>query len=93
MITILLEHGADRTIPDIKGVLPYEVANELGYAQCREMLKEPPPPIMLASVSASFPFLEFLKVILSILGCRLFISFNLDSLGVPCNNQGPACLD
>lgn len=38
-------------IPDLKGRLPYEAAHEHGYAVCREMLKEPPPPIMLASVS------------------------------------------
>lgn len=39
-------------IPDLKGVLPFEVAAEHGYAVCREMLKEPPPPVMLASVRA-----------------------------------------
>jgi hypothetical protein len=50
MVQILLEFGADRMIPDMKGVLPYEAAGEHGYAVCREMLKEPPPAIMLASV-------------------------------------------
>ena len=34
-ITILLEAGADRMIPDLKGMLPSEAANEHGYIQCR----------------------------------------------------------
>ena len=51
MISILLEFGADRAIMNMKGELPLEVANEHGYILCREMLKDPPPPILLASVS------------------------------------------
>ena len=65
IINLLLEYGSDRLIPDIKGVLPYEVAAEHGYAMCREMLKEPPPPIMLASVSLkdAFTFTNFESIL------------------------------
>jgi hypothetical protein len=56
VISILLEYGADRMITDLQGFLPFEVADEHGYIVCREMLKEPPPAILLASVSVFYHF-------------------------------------
>lgn len=42
---LLLEAGADRTLPNYKGVLPYQVADEQGNIECREALKFLPPPV------------------------------------------------
>lgn len=42
---LLLEAGADRTIPNYKGVLPYQVAHEQGNIECREVLKFLPPTV------------------------------------------------
>ena len=41
----LLEAGADRTIKNYKGLLPYEIADNQGYFECREILKFLPPVI------------------------------------------------
>jgi ankyrin repeat protein len=50
VVRVLLEYNADRSTPDLKGLLPRDIANEHGFIMCREMLKDPPPPIMLATV-------------------------------------------
>ena len=51
---MLLEKGADRTIADLDGYLPYEIADDRGYFECREVLKHRPPEIQHVFVSVSF---------------------------------------
>jgi hypothetical protein len=48
--TLLISYNADRTIPNYRGVLPFEIANEQGYVECRDILKYPPPEIQHASI-------------------------------------------
>ena len=47
---MLLDAGADRTIASYKGKLPYEIADEQGNFECREILKHPPPAIQYVTV-------------------------------------------
>lgn len=56
VVRVLLEYSADRSTPDLKGLLPRDIANEHGFILCREMLKDPPPPIMLATVRNDFMY-------------------------------------
>ncbi len=46
----LLENGADRTIPSFSGILPFELADQQGNFECREILKHPPPLIQFVTV-------------------------------------------
>lgn len=48
--TLLIDYHADRTIPNYRGLLPFEIANEQGYVECRDLLKYPPPEIQHASI-------------------------------------------
>ena len=43
VIELLLNHGADRLQTSRAGLKPFEVADKLGYFDCREMLKHLPP--------------------------------------------------
>ena len=43
--TILLENNADRTIKCFKGMMPFQLADDMGYSECREVLKLPSPII------------------------------------------------
>jgi ankyrin repeat protein len=45
VISLLLEHGADRLLTSNTGMKPFEVADKLGYFDCREMLKHLPPTV------------------------------------------------
>lgn len=56
IISILLEAGADRTIVDFQGLLPYQVADQYGYAEARELLKFVAPEIHHVAVVATTPF-------------------------------------
>jgi hypothetical protein len=46
----LLDAGADRTIKSYKGLLPYQLADQQGNFECREILKHPPPAIQYVTV-------------------------------------------
>lgn len=48
---LLLERGADRNLTNYEGQLPYQVADEQGHYQCREVMKFPPPEIQAVQVS------------------------------------------
>lgn len=48
--TLLINYQADRTIPNHRGVLPFEIAKEQGYQECCALLKYPPPEIQHASI-------------------------------------------
>jgi len=50
VIEVLLQNGADRTIVNNAGLRPFEVADNLGYFDCREMLKYPPPTVKIIQV-------------------------------------------
>lgn len=50
VIEVLLHHGADRTIVNNAGLKAFEVADKLGYFDCREMLKYPPPTVKIIEV-------------------------------------------
>jgi ankyrin repeat protein len=47
---LLLEKGADRTLANKKGQLPFQLAAAYGYVECREVLKHPPTPILHITV-------------------------------------------
>ena len=49
--SLLLDKGADRTLTDFAGMLPCEVADDQGHAECREILKQVPPEIQYAQVT------------------------------------------
>ena len=42
---ILLENNADRTIKCFKGMMPFQLAHDMGYLECREVLKLQSPVI------------------------------------------------
>lgn len=46
----LLDQGADRTMKTFKGQVAYEIADEHGNYECREILKFPPPEIQFVQV-------------------------------------------
>lgn len=46
----LLDAGANRTIKSYKGLLPYQLADQQGNFECREILKHPPPAIQYVTV-------------------------------------------
>lgn len=48
---LLLDKGADRTLTDFSGMLPCEIADDQGHAECREILKQVPPEIQFAQVT------------------------------------------
>lgn len=47
---MLLSHGADRTVANHVGQLPFHLADGSGHHECREMLKYPPPEITQVKV-------------------------------------------
>ena len=47
---LLLEAGADRNIASYKGTLPYQLADDQGNFEVREILKHPPPGIQYVTV-------------------------------------------
>lgn len=47
---LLLEHGADRVVRNVKGLLASHLAEQQGHLRCREMLKFWPPTINHVSV-------------------------------------------
>ena len=51
VLRLLLEAGADRTIASYKGQLPFELADEQGNFESREILKHPPPAVQYVTVS------------------------------------------
>jgi hypothetical protein len=48
---LLLDKGADRTLTDFSGMVPCEIADDQGHAECREILKQVPPEIQFAQVT------------------------------------------
>ena len=50
IIRLLLDGGADRTLVDYKGLLPYQIADEHGYYEAKELLKMVPPEIHRISI-------------------------------------------
>jgi len=57
VIELLLEHGADRLLTSSAGLKPLEVADKLGYFDCREMLKYLPPTVKIFEVRSLIYFL------------------------------------
>ena len=53
IIQLLLEGGADRTIVDYRGQLAYEIADEHGYYEAKEILKLTAPEIHRIVVTAT----------------------------------------
>jgi ankyrin repeat protein len=63
VVELLLRNNADRLIKCNSGFKPYQVADRLGYIECRELLKHLPPSVKLIKVS--FSSLSFLNFFLS----------------------------
>lgn len=51
IIKVLLDSGADRNLLNHNGLAAYEVANDQGHIEAREILKQVPTPIQVSSVS------------------------------------------
>ena len=47
---MLLDAGADRTIPNYKNILPYQLADQQGNFEAREILKHTPPAVQYITV-------------------------------------------
>ena len=56
IVSLLLDGGADRTITDYRGQLPYEIAEEHGYYEVKECLKLVAPAILHLVVLKSSPY-------------------------------------
>jgi len=48
---LLLDRGADRTLTCFSDLMPFEVADDQGHFECREILKQVPPEVQIASVT------------------------------------------
>ena len=48
---LLLDKGADRTLTCFSDMMPFEVADDQGHFSCREILKQVPPEVQIASVT------------------------------------------
>ena len=53
IIRLLLDGGADRTLVDYKGQLAYQIADEHGYYEAKELLKMVPPEIHRITISST----------------------------------------
>ena len=48
---LLLDKGADRTLTCFSDMMPFEVADDQGHFECREILKQVPPEVQIAKVT------------------------------------------
>lgn len=48
---LIVKSGGDRQMADFANLLPFQVADENGYCECRELLKQPPPAIQHCEVT------------------------------------------
>lgn len=83
IVELLIAKGADRTIANYKGTLAFEIADEQGHYECREILKFPPPEIQHAAVSilwfllSSYHVLMFVSYTCNALDYKLHLNFHI----------------
>lgn len=51
IVVLLLDKGADRSLMCFNDMMPFEVADDQGHFECREILKQVPPEVQIASVT------------------------------------------
>jgi hypothetical protein len=53
IVKILLDAGADRDIANYNGQVPFQVAADQGHVECREILKAPPLPVPIVTITGA----------------------------------------